>query len=155
MLKVNGDSRFQDFLRVLAIGLEYSQTPFQLVTVVSTPEQSLSVFDYQKLCNILAGYRFVELLVLRENIGFPVLKSTALNDLSLPPSTNIRNIPQVCSLFFSDSPISRLLFRVLTGSRIGQLFSVPFEQPSTRMHWPVHRMISLMVQAAFSSSCVS
>ncbi len=98
MLKLNGDSRFQDLLKVLAIGVEYGKTHSQSLSIVSHHEPSLSVFDYQKLCNVLAGYRFLELLVLRENIGCRVSKSSALGDLYLPPSTNTRNIPQVCLL---------------------------------------------------------
>ena len=95
MLKISGESHFQELLKVLAIGLEYGQTPSQSLSIVSTQEPSLSVFDYQKLCNVLAGYRFVELLVLRENIGIRVLESTASSDLCLPSSTNTRNTPQV------------------------------------------------------------
>ena len=98
LLKFTGDPRFLDILKVLAIGLEYSQTPSGSLSLVPSREPSLSVFDYQRLCNVLTGYKFAELLVLRENIGNRVLKSIATKDIYLPPSSNARNIPYVCFL---------------------------------------------------------
>lgn len=110
VLKLSGDSRFQDILKVLAIGLDYSQSPSGSFSVVSNREPSLTVFDYQKLCNVLAGYKFAELLVLRENIGCRVLESASIRDIYLPPSTNARNIPHVCPLCISKIPPTNVFY---------------------------------------------
>ncbi|KJA12588.1 hypothetical protein HYPSUDRAFT_60349, partial [Hypholoma sublateritium FD-334 SS-4] len=93
VLKLSGDSRFQDILKVLAIGFDYSPTPSGSFSLLSNREPSLTVFDYQKLCNVLAGYKFAELLVLRENVGSRVLKSSSISEIYLPPSSNSRNTP--------------------------------------------------------------
>ena len=77
--------------------MQYPRIPSGSLSLVSRREPSLSVFDYQKLCNVLAGYKFAELLVLRENVGNRVSKSVAVKDIYLPPSsTNARLIPHVC-----------------------------------------------------------
>lgn len=91
LLSLNGDRRFQDLLKVLAIDMEYSNDPLQSPSVISRPASYLSVFEYQKLCTILAGYRFSELLVLREGLGSRVSASTPILDMYLPPSTSAIN----------------------------------------------------------------
>lgn len=134
--------------------MEYSQNSSRSFSLVSSHEPSLSVFDYQRLCNVLAGYKFTELLVLRENLGCRVLESAVVGNMYLPPSTNSRNTPYVCSTCMPYyAAISPLFFRHLKGFEIGPLFLVVLEQPSTRVHLSLHTPRSQKDQADFLSSC--
>ena len=138
---MSGSAWCQDILKVLAIDLDYSSIPSGSLSLVSRRDPSLSVFDYQKLCNVLAGYKFAELLVLRENVGNRVSKSVPIKDIYLPPcSPNACHVPHV-GLFALPE------FRHLTC----------FLQAYERLHhWPsvldrfrtaVNRSISLSAQA--------
>lgn len=154
ILSFSGDSHSQDVLKVLAIGMEFSQTSPRSFSLVSSHEPSLSVFEYQRLCNVLAGYKFAELLVLRENLGSRVLESTAVANLYLPPSTSARNTPYVCSICMTRyTAISPLFSRDLKGLEIGQSFSLILAKPSPRMHPSLHIQIFQTDPADFSSSC--
>ncbi len=104
LLALSGDSRFQDVLKVLAIGIQ-PDTSSTSLSLTSSHPPPLSVFDYQRLCNVLAGYKYAELLVLRENIGCRVLQSAPVSDICLPPSTTSRNTPHVPSLLCHHIPV--------------------------------------------------
>lgn len=154
LLTLGGDSRLQDVLKVLAIGVEYSQQSPRSFALVSSYEPCLSVFEYQRLCNVLAGYKFAELLVLREELGSRVVESAAVTDLYLPPSTSTRNTPHVCSICMTRCvDISPLLSRHLKDSEIGRPFSVLSVKPSARIHIFLLILRSLTGPADFSSSC--
>ena len=104
LLALRGDSRFQDVLKVLGIGVHPETSPTSL-SLASSHLPPLSVFDYQRLCNVLAGYKYAELLVLRGNIGCRALKSAQVSDLCFPPSSNSRNTPHVHSLLYHHFPV--------------------------------------------------